>query len=942
MARIKLTPELLGDILARVPEGFIHRSAVARRLRLSNRVVSVNGDNIERDGEYFYDPGVISLEELRDMRNWARPSLPNIRDDGSVVGQTIRQRRRERARYLSHLGENAAQIMQVLNESPGYAEVDELRQIEGSGEALQALLESGALKQTEDIIYDPLRLSIDTMRELKRRRALIPVREQIIEYLQAQPGQTAPQHTIVEQFGADVFREVLTLGGLSRFSVALRVPPYSATWVRLKDSDFQQAQRIAQEAYEVRDEDWQPALEQSGDVARPNAREAKTLKAQVQARTYTVNSAAKRLNLRPDTIEAAVRQKRMFSFTDPEGVLRIPAYEIEAVAGDAALHELIAGLETVKARDVALVAGIPQNTMRQRFKREGISSTDATWEQVRGKWKLPRSYVDFRRLLKEKFEELREQRAAERAEERRLHEAERQRREELRQRLVAAFPTWQHEGRQDQRIYLHIGPPNSGKTHDALNALTSAGTGWYLAPLRLLAFEIFDRLNQRGVRCNLLTGEEYIPVEGATITAATVEMFNPNRSGECVIVDEAQMLADPDRGWAWTRALMEAQAPRIHVIGPLTARALIERMAAAAAIPLTIIKHERLASIQVAEHNWTLKDLQPRTILVAFSRQTVLALKTELERARRSVSVIYGNLPPEVRRKQADRFADGRTEICVATDAVGMGLNLPADYVCFYEVKKFDGKQTRVLTPGEVQQIGGRAGRYGLSKGGEVGATTMKDLRVVRNMFFAAPTPLSHARVAPTVADLELIPGSLADRLAEWASLKSIPESLRGAIEIADMTERIELASMLTEQEVDLLGLAAALQLVNAPTRQSSRSYWYSCARAILAGKPLPLPPVTRAEVTDSDDLERLETYISYADIYLWLSHRKEFAGVGVDAGEVRQLRLDWSNAIDRALLRRIDTSKRCVRCRKPLPRNHRYAICDDCYREQYLGESDA
>src|SRR5258708_18325995 len=84
----------------------------------------------------------------------------------------------------------------------------------------------------------------------------------------------------------------------------------------------------------------------------------------------------------------------------------------------------------------------------------------------------------------------------------------------------------------------------------------------------------------------------------------------------------------------------------------------------------------------------------------------------ELERMNRSVSVVYGNLPPEVRRRQADRFAAGETEICVATDAVGMGLNLPADNVCFYELEKFDGTQVRPLTTNEIRQIGGRGGRF--------------------------------------------------------------------------------------------------------------------------------------------------------------------------------------------------------------------------------------
>src|SRR5205814_4964475 len=108
-----------------------------------------------------------------------------------------------------------------------------------------------------------------------------------------------------------------------------------------------------------------------------------------------------------------------------------------------------------------------------------------------------------------------------------------------------------------------------------------------------------------------------------------------------------------------------------------------------------VVEHERLAPIELAKDPWSLELMPNRTILVAFSRRVVLSLKTELEMLKRKVSVVYGNLPPEVRRRQADRFAEGKTEICVATDAVGMGLNLPADYVCFFETEKFDGKMMR-------------------------------------------------------------------------------------------------------------------------------------------------------------------------------------------------------------------------------------------------------
>lgn len=451
----------------------------------------------------------------------------------------------------------------------------------------------------------------------------------------------------------------------------------------------------------------------------------------------------------------------------------------------------------------------------------------------------------------------------------------------------------------------------------------------------MLAFEVFDRLNERGVPCNLLTGEEHIPIPGATITAATIEMFNSNDSGRCVVIDEAHMLADPDRGWAWTRAFMEAQAPEIHVISPPFARDLIEQMSNAAGLPITVVEHERLTPIRVAERYWTLNDLPPKTILVAFSRQSVLQLKTELERMKRSVSVVYGNLPPEVRRKQAERFATGQTDICVATDAVGMGLNLPADHVCFYEAAKFDGRQSRVLYPNEVQQIGGRAGRYGYSEYGEVGAMTKQDLRLIRQLFNTPPEPLTHAHIAPTVEDLEMIPGSLAERLLQWSMLQSIPEALRRSVRTADLTERIELAALLTDQEVAQLGLDAALRLINAPTRTNTRSYWYECAQSILARQPMPLPPLPPADIINSYDLEAAEISVACADIYLWLSRRPEFERYAPDAPEVRLQRSEWSQEIDGALLRRLDSGRLCVSCGKPLPRGHRYRICDDCFHER-------
>jgi hypothetical protein len=180
-----------------------------------------------------------------------------------------------------------------------------------------------------------------------------------------------------------------------------------------------------------------------------------------------------------------------------------------------------------------------------------------------------------------------------------------------------------------------------------------------------------------------------------------------------------------------------------------------------------------------------------------------------------------------------------------------------------------------------------------------------------------------------------MLPGSLAARLAQWAELQSIPDSLRGAIKTADMTSRIELAMMLADAEVEQLGLDAALKLVNAPARQNSQIYWRECASAILAYHPMPFPPVAPTKIVNDGDLEYTETSIACADVYLWLSRRPEFGGYAPEEAEVREIRGMWSAEIDAALLRKLDMTRRCPECGRLLPANHPHRLCDHCFFER-------
>ena len=688
----------------------------------------------------------------------------------------------------------------------------------------------------------------------------------------------------------------------------------------------------------ARDEQaWLSALARCGDRIRdgfPPPKPDDPPEKQVLARSYTAKQAAKLVGVNADTMRRAAGELALDRFLDPRGKLRFPAHTLIPTASDPDLREMIAGYERLHTSELRAVLDIDQRSLERGFREAGIRPKGMLWRDLRGLWDLPETYEEYNQLRSENErdgERSQRKRRGGRSRARRKRQAEAR----LRNRLIDAFPKWRNDYRDQQKLFIHIGAPNSGKTHDALEALKAAGSGWYLAPLRLLAYEIFDRLNGDGVACHLLTGEEYIPVGGARITAATIEMFNAQKSGACVIIDEAQMLADADRGWAWTRALMESAAPEMHIIGPPTARNLIEVLASAAEIPGQLVEHQRLAPIALAERHFTLESLPPATILVAFTRQGVLDLKMKLERLGRTVSVVYGSLPPEVRRRQADRFAAGETEICVATDAVGMGLNLPADVVCFYEVEKFDGKNDRRLYPSEVHQIGGRAGRYGMSKTGLIAATSKHDLSIIRELYEQTPSELNFARVAPTADDLSLIPGSLDQQLTQWAELKSIPEELRAVITTADMDERIALAKMLSDDDIQKLGLASALQLVNAPTRKTTRSYWLDCAYMILEGYQIPLPPDAPAPIHDGGDLEATEFSIACADIYLWLSRRKEFAANCEAHGQVREERREWSLSIDEALLRNLNVARRCRTCGALLPSRHRFRICDKCFKSR-------
>ncbi len=266
----------------------------------------------------------------------------------------------------------------------------------------------------------------------------------------------------------------------------------------------------------------------------------------------------------------------------------------------------------------------------------------------------------------------------------------------------------------DRRLIACLGPTNSGKTYFGLSRLAQAESGIILGPLRLLAHEYREALEAQGVPTALSTGEERILVPGSRHTAATVEMCPFRTPVDLAVIDEAQMLADPERGAAWTAAIMGVPARTVIILGAPDAAPMLRRIAALCGDPLEEVRLERMGPLTAAPTPVPFGEIGRGDAVIAFSRREVFEQRAELLRRGRTVAVVYGALGPTVRRAEARRFREGAAEVLVATDAIGMGLNIgPLRRVVFSALRKYDGQQERPLTVQEIKQIGGRAGRFG-------------------------------------------------------------------------------------------------------------------------------------------------------------------------------------------------------------------------------------
>ncbi|MFE4898793.1 helicase-related protein [Peribacillus butanolivorans] len=474
------------------------------------------------------------------------------------------------------------------------------------------------------------------------------------------------------------------------------------------------------------------------------------------------------------------------------------------------------------------------------------------------------------------------------------------------------------------RYVLHIGETNTGKTHQALKKMKAAESGLYLAPLRLLALEVFDKLNAEGVPCSLKTGEEEKSVEGAKHFSCTVEMFHEKDYHEVIVIDEAQMIADKDRGFSWFRAITQANAKEVHIIGSRNIKMMLLNLLNGANLELH--EYTRDIPLEIEPREFGLKYTKKGDALICFSRRQVLETASRLQGSGHSVSMIYGSMPPENRKRQIELFNRGETSVVVATDAIGMGLNLPIRRIVFLENEKFDGTRRRRLTSQEVKQIAGRAGRKGIYDTGKVAFTA--EIKIMNKLLEQVDEPVQTFTIAPTSAVFERFQ-KYYRHLGTFFELWEKFEPPNGTKK-ASLTEERELYELIRDTEIEarfsLMDLYGFLHLPFSAKEPRLIRQWLETVEAIAESSNLPDP------IIKTRNLEELELSYKAIGLHLLFLYRM---GRRTEAIYWERVREEISDGVhDQLKDEMINYQKKCKRCGKKLPDSLRFQICGACYHK--------
>ncbi|KAL3792854.1 hypothetical protein HJC23_004779 [Cyclotella cryptica] len=483
---------------------------------------------------------------------------------------------------------------------------------------------------------------------------------------------------------------------------------------------------------------------------------------------------------------------------------------------------------------------------------------------------------------------------------------------------------WYPHARLDKRkIIFHAGPTNSGKTYNALLRLKQAKKGMYLAPLRLLAAECYENLTSDGIYTSLVTGQEQRNVPFSTHRSSTVELACLAQDYDVVVIDEIQMISDSFRGFAWTRALMGVRCKEVHVCGGLEAHDIVRKIAKMCGDDFEIKTYHRFGELRVQDKSLassstskgSYSKVLPGDCVVAFSRQDIFAIKREIEKSTPyKCCVIYGTLPPEIRAEQARRFNDPNSEyeILIASDAIGMGLNLSIKRIIFNSMFKHNGEQIVQIDHSLVKQIAGRAGRRNSPyPHGEVTCRDPSDMKYLRKCMTKDIAPIRKAGLIPTASHIAMFD----DLLREYGAQKqmSLNETLRKFSEMATVQgdfflcrkRGLEIVSKWLK-DVEM-STSAKFMLCMSPVKEScarSKAVLLRYVEKLSIGK---VPGIHRSmrpkEPTSFSNLAELCSVYHELDLFLWLL-KKLPSSNAVEEVRAHALKEETIEKINRGLAR--------------------------------------
>lgn len=488
-----------------------------------------------------------------------------------------------------------------------------------------------------------------------------------------------------------------------------------------------------------------------------------------------------------------------------------------------------------------------------------------------------------------------------------------------------------------RHFVLHIGPTNSGKTYAAMERLKEKGSGIYLAPLRLLAYEQYESLNDSGFACSLITGEERSIKDNACIQSSTVEIFDSTKDYDCVVLDETQMIEDSSRGWAWTAVILGICSPEIHVCMAPQARDIIVQLISECNDTFEEIRHERKTPLIIDKKPVMFpRDVEPGDALIVFSKRNVHAVAHELKEKGIKASIIYGNLPYDVRQNEAVKFQNGETTVLVSTDAIGMGLNLPIKRVLFLESAKYDGSQNRTLTAEEFKQIGGRAGRMGIFAEGHCaiyGSPKLLKGKMTEQM------PAIANAVIGFPEQLTGLDGSLSDIIKQWDNLP-VSKLYKHADSSLILKLAVELEFYTQDKEL-------IYKFITIPFNEKTevKNLWMEYFFAEVDNKYVSFSRVcSKYRISaESDVLADLEHFHKFCDLaYAYcckFAHEEDIPMI-----------LDMKKKISEKIILLLSEQKlearRCKYCNREIPWNYPYGMCEACHsrrfpRRTYYGLDD-